>query len=48
MFPVFKDTVGKGNRRRGDAGGPSGEAYLAVPHHSLNDVAIFFLISTCY
>ena len=35
----MKVFIGKGPRRRGGSGGHSGESYLALPHHSLNDVA---------
>ena len=40
----MKVFVGKGPRRRGGSGDHSGESYLAMPHHSLNDVAFFFLL----
>jgi hypothetical protein len=42
-IPVSKYIIGKSPRRRGGAGGHSGEACVALPHHLMNDVA-FFLI----
>ena len=38
-IPVSKYIVGKSPRGRGGTGDRSGEAYLALPHHLMNDVA---------
>ena len=51
MILKMKVFVGLSPRRRGGSGGHSGEAYVAVPRHLMNDVDFFsffffFLIST--